>query len=118
MLAPPDMGIDGPVCTVSVAEYFDRLRPLIAQMTKARFPEARLVMTDKPFSATAMGAAIQSAEHLTLHDILSRHFGVVRLADHGTREYFASIFRAGTRLPRRGSKPLERTVQYVPRHNI
>lgn len=159
MLAPPDIGIDGAVCTVSVAEYFDRLRPLIApaidvldnvvngelargaglsahsldaiylvggssklplvaEMIKARFPEARLVMTDKPFSATAMGAAIQSAEHLTLHDILSRHFGVVRLADHGMREYFDPIFAAGTRLPPPGSKPLEVTVQYTPRHNI
>ena len=159
MLAPHDMGIDGPVCTVSVAEYFDRLRPLIAravdlldkvvngdlarsaglnagsldaiylvggssklpliaEMIKARFPDSRLVMTDKPFSATAMGAAIQSAEHLTLHDILSRHFGVVRLADHGTREYFDPIFAAGTRLPAPGSQPLQVSVRYTPRHNI
>jgi molecular chaperone DnaK (HSP70) len=92
--------------------------PLVAEMIRARFARARLVMTDKPFTATAMGAAIQSAEHLTLHDILSRHFGVVRLADHGTREYFAPIFRAGTRLPAHAGKPLERTVQYTPRHDI
>lgn len=92
--------------------------PLVAEMIAARFPKAHLVMTDKPFTATAMGAAIQSAEHLTLHDILSRHFGVLRLADHGTREYFAPIFRAGTRLPPHGSGPLELTVQYAPRHNI
>jgi molecular chaperone DnaK (HSP70) len=159
MLAPIDLGIAGPVCTVSVSEYFDRLRPLIApaidmldkvvtgelargagvdeenldaiylvggssklplmaEMIKARFTKARLVMTDKPFSATAMGAAIQSAEHLTLHDILSRHFGVVRLADHGKREYFDPIFAAGTRLPPPGTKPLEVTVEYTPRHNI
>jgi hypothetical protein len=87
-------------------------------MIAARLPKARLVMTDKPFTATAMGAAIQGAEHLTLHDILSRHFGVLRLADHGTREYFAPIFHAGTRLPPHGSRPLELTVQYAPRHNI
>jgi molecular chaperone DnaK (HSP70) len=92
--------------------------PLVPEMIGARFPRARLVMTDKPFTATAMGAAIQSAEHLTMHDILSRHFGVVRLADHGTREYFATIFRAGTRLPQDVGKPLERTVRYSPRHNI
>ncbi len=92
--------------------------PLVAEMISARFPKAHLVMTDKPFTATAMGAAIQSAEHLTMHDILSRHFGVVRLADHGTREYFATIFRAGTQLPPQAGKPLERIVQYAPRHNI
>jgi hypothetical protein len=75
-------------------------------------------MTDKPFTATAMGAAIHSAERVTLHDILSRHFGVLRLADHGTREYFAPIFRAGTRLPARGGAPLEARIEYAPRHNI
>ena len=92
--------------------------PLVGEMIAARFPNARLVMTDKPFTATAMGAAIHSAERVTLHDILSRHFGVLRLADHGTREYFAPIFNAGTRLPIHGNAPLERTVEYSPRHNI
>lgn len=92
--------------------------PLVAEMITARFPKARLVMSDKPFTATAMGAAIHSAERLTLHDILSRHFGVLRLADHGQREVFAPIFAAGTRLPAHGSAPLERIVEYCPRHNI
>jgi molecular chaperone DnaK (HSP70) len=92
--------------------------PLVAQMIAARFPGVRLVMTDKPFTATAMGAAIHSAESMSLQDILSRHFGVLRLADHGAREYFAPIFDAGTRLPPRGAAPLERRVQYSPRHNI
>ncbi len=92
--------------------------PLVGQMIAARFPTVRLVMTDKPFTATAMGAAIHSAERMTLRDILSRHFGVLRLADHGTREYFAPIFPAGTRLPPRGDAPLVRHVEYSPRHNI
>jgi molecular chaperone DnaK len=92
--------------------------PLVATMIAARFPGVRLIMTDKPFTATAMGAAIHSAESVTLHDILSRHFGVLRLADHGTREYFAPIFQAGMRLPPRGSAPFETTVAYSPRHNI
>jgi molecular chaperone DnaK len=92
--------------------------PLVAQLITARFPEARLVMTDKPFTATAMGAAIHAAESITLHDILSRHFGVLRLADHGTREYFAPIFQAGMRLPPRGAAPVELHVEYSPRHNI
>jgi molecular chaperone DnaK (HSP70) len=92
--------------------------PLVAEMITARFPTARLVMSDKPFTATAMGAAIYSAERVTLRDILSRHFGVLRLADYGQREFFAPIFAAGTRLPPRGGAPLERTVEYSPRHNI
>ena len=158
-LVPADVGMSGATCSVSVADYYDRARaliapavdvlgrlvsgdavraagidaekldaiylvggssklPLIADMIKARFPDARLVMTDKPFTATAMGAAIQSSNQLTLNEILSRHFGVLRLADHGAREYFDPIFRAGTRLPAAGSKPLERTVQYTPRHDI
>ncbi len=92
--------------------------PLVAQLIAARFPQVRLVMSDKPFTATAMGAAIHAAETITLHDILSRHFGVLRLADHGTREYFAPIFHAGMRLPPRGSTPVEVRVEYSPRHNI
>jgi molecular chaperone DnaK (HSP70) len=92
--------------------------PLVGKMLGARFPGTRLVMTDKPFTATAMGAAIQSTETVTLHDILSRHFGVLRLADHGTREYFAPIFNAGTRLPPRNAAQVEVRVRYSPRHNI
>jgi molecular chaperone DnaK (HSP70) len=158
-LVPEDVGMSGRTCTVSVAAYYDRVRPLIgravealeglvrgapvqaaaidaerldaiylvggssklpliAEMIKTRFPDVRLVMTDKPFTATAMGAAIHSSTELTLNEILSRHFGVLRLADHGEREYFDPIFRAGTRLPPAGSKPLERVVEYTPRHNI
>ena len=158
-LVPEDIGMSGRTCTVSVAAYYDRVRPLIgravealerlvrgaavhaanidaerldaiylvggssklpliAEMIKACFPEVRLVMTDKPFTATAMGAAIHSSSKLTLNEILSRHFGVLRLADHGVREYFDPIFRAGTRLPPPGNEPLQRVVEYTPRHNI
>ncbi|MCK6556754.1 Hsp70 family protein [Candidatus Binatia bacterium] len=92
--------------------------PLVRLLLAARFPQSRLVMTDKPFTATAMGAAILSAETLTLRDILSRHFGVIRLADFGRREYFAPIFPAGQRLPARGEPPVELSVEYTPRHNI
>lgn len=92
--------------------------PLVSKLLAARFPELRLVLTDKPFTATAMGAAIHSADAVTLHDILSRHFGVIRLADHGAREVFDSIFDAGTPLPQRGAAPVERLVEYTPHHNI
>ena len=92
--------------------------PLVGKMIAARLPKVRLVVSDKPFTATAMGAAIHSAERVSLQEILARHFGVLRLADHGAREYFAPIFAAGTRLPRRGTAPMERRMEYSPRHNI
>ena len=158
-LVPSDIGLRGPTCTVPVAPYFERVRPviapavdtlwslvngaavraagidperldtvylvggssklpLVAQLIAARFPGVRLVMTDKPFTATAMCAAIRSAEGISLHDILSRHFGVIRLADRGTREYFAPIFQAGTRLPPPGGAAVEARAEYTPRHNI
>jgi hypothetical protein len=55
---------------------------------------------------------------MRLHDILSRTFGVIRLAEGGTREYFAPIFPAGTVLPRAGEPPIEHTIEYAPHHNI
>jgi molecular chaperone DnaK (HSP70) len=92
--------------------------PLVSKLLAARLPGLRQVMTDKPFTATAMGAAIHAADTVTMHDILSRHFGVIRLADHGQREVFDPIFPAGMRLPPRGTAPVERRVEYAPRHNI
>ncbi len=92
--------------------------PLLSKLLAARFPGLKQVVTDKPFTATAMGAAIHAADATTIRDILSRHFGVVRLADHGQREVFAPIFPAGMPLPPRGAEPVERRVEYAPRHNI
>jgi hypothetical protein len=88
------------------------------ELVRKRYQGLPLVMTDKPFTATAMRAAIHGAGTVTMHDILARHFGVLRLADHGHREIFAPIFEAGTHLPARGAGPLERHVEYMPRHNI
>ena len=92
--------------------------PLVSKLLAERFPGLHQVMTDKPFTATAMGAAIHAADTVTMHDILSRHFGVIRLADHGQREVFDPIFPAGMQLPPRGTAPVERRVEYAPRHNI
>ncbi len=92
--------------------------PLVSSLLAARFPGLPLVLTDKPFSATAMGAAIHGAGAVTLHDVLSRHFGVIRPADHGEREVFAPIFDAGTPLPPHGAAPVERRIEYAPHHNI
>jgi molecular chaperone DnaK (HSP70) len=92
--------------------------PLIPRKVAERFPKTQLVITDKPFSSTAMGAAIHSSEEVRLHDILGRTFGVVRLSEHGRREYFCPIFPAGIPLPKPGFPPLQHSVTYSPEHNI
>lgn len=92
--------------------------PLVPKMVAERFPGVQIVITDKPFTSTAMGAAIRSTEEVVLRDIFSRHFGVIRLSDHGTREYFAPIFQAGALLPERNGTPLKVRVGYQPQHNI
>jgi len=65
-----------------------------------------------------MGAAIHSSETVRLQDVLSRTFGVLRLANAGTQEYFDPIFPAGTRLPRPTDPPLQHVTEYAPQHNI
>ena len=92
--------------------------PLVPALIARRFPAVRLIMTDKPFSSTAMGAAIHTTENVQLHDVLSRTFGVLRLTAQGTREYFSPVFPAGMRLPKRGAPPVRKEIEYTPRHNI
>jgi len=92
--------------------------PVVGKLIARRFPKIKLFTTDKPFSATAMGAAIHSAEAMRVHDVFARHFGVIRLADHGTREVFAPVFHAGLRLPARGESPISSNIRYRPHHNI
>jgi molecular chaperone DnaK (HSP70) len=92
--------------------------PLAARLVTRRFPGIRVLTTDKPFSATAMGAAIHGAEATHVSEIFSRHFGVIRLAHHGSQEIFAPIFAAGIRLPEVNAAPVTNIVSYTPRHNI
>lgn len=92
--------------------------PVVSKLIARRFPNIRLFTTDKPFTATAMGAAIHSSEAVRVHEVFARHFGVIRLADHGTREIFAPVFKAGLRLPAPGEAPINTDVQYHPHHNI
>ncbi len=92
--------------------------PLVSRLIAERFPYSRLIASDKPFTSTAMGAAIRSSEAIEVREVFSRHFGVIRLADNGTREYFAPIFSAGMPLPARGAPPVREVVEYTPRHNI
>ena len=92
--------------------------PVVGKLIAKRFPKIKLFTTDKPFSATAMGAAIHSVEAVRVHDVFARHFGVIRLADNGTREVFAPVFQAGLRLPAAGDAAISTCVRYRPLHNI
>ncbi|HVP09846.1 MAG TPA: Hsp70 family protein, partial [Phycisphaerae bacterium] len=92
--------------------------PLVAEMVSHAFPAERVILTDKPFMSVAMGAAICATQHVSYRDVFARHFGLIRLKDHGRVETFDTIFPAGTPVPRRGEPPLERTTWYHPKHNI
>ena len=92
--------------------------PLVAEMVSTAFPDARVILTDKPFTSVAMGAAVSATDQVRYRDVFARHFGVIRLRDHGRSEIFDTLFPAGTPIPRRGEPPLERATIYHPRHNI
>ncbi len=92
--------------------------PLVARMASEAFRDSRVVLTDKPFQSVAMGAAISAMDRVSYRDVFARHFGLIRLSDHGRREVFDRIFEAGTPIPRRGEAPLERVAWYHPAHNL
>ncbi|MBI4579788.1 MAG: Hsp70 family protein [Planctomycetes bacterium] len=92
--------------------------PLVSEMVAAAFPRCQVVLTDKPFTSVAMGAAICAMDRVRYRDVFARHFGLIRLRDFGRAEVFDVVFPAGTPIPRRGEPPLERTAWYHPHHNI
>lgn len=107
----------GPSLTLYLVGGSARL-PLVAQMVSAAFPDCRAILTDKPFTSVAMGAAICATDRVTYRDVFARHFGLLRLRDNGHSEVFDVVFPAGTPIPRKGERPLERCAWYNPRHNI
>ncbi len=92
--------------------------PLAAEMVSEAFADSRVILTDKPFTSVAMGAAICATDRVTYRDVFARHFGLIRLRDHGRAEVFDPIYPAGTPIPRRGEPPLEKMAWYHPRHNV
>jgi molecular chaperone DnaK (HSP70) len=92
--------------------------PLVGELISQAFHRHSVVLTDKPFRSVAMGAAICAMDRVTYQDVFSRHFGLIRLRDHGRAEMFDVIFPAGTPVPRRGESPLEKVRWYNPAHNI
>ena len=92
--------------------------PLVADMVSRAFPRDRVVVSDKPFRSVALGAAICASDRVSYRDVFARHFGLIRLRDHGRREWFDTVFPEGTPIPRRGEPALEKTAWYHPQHNI
>jgi molecular chaperone DnaK len=107
----------GPGLTLYLVGGSARL-PLVARMVSDAFPHCRVILTDKPFTSVAMGAAICATDRVSYRDVFARHFGLLRLKDHGQSEVFDIIFPAGTPIPRRGEQPLERLAWYHPRHSV
>ena len=112
-----DADVDQEKLTVYLVGGSSKL-PLVANMVSKAFPDCRVMQTDKPFRSVAMGAAICAADRVTFRDMFARHFGLIRLRDHGRTETFDAIFPAGTPIPRKGEAPLERVVSYHPAHNV
>jgi molecular chaperone DnaK (HSP70) len=108
---------DGPDLTVYLVGGSSKL-PLVAKLVAAAFPNSRVMLTDKPFRSVAMGAAVCATDHVNYRDVFARHFGLMRLREHGRVEVMDTIFPAGTPIPRRGEPPLERMAWYRPAHNI
>ena len=92
--------------------------PFVAEIISEAFPNSRVMLSDKPFRSIALGAAICAADRVTYRDVFARHFGLIRLKDHGRMETFDAIFPSGTPIPRRGEPPIEKVVWYAPAHNI
>lgn len=96
--------------------------PVVPRVVRERFGR-RVHRSPHPASATAMGCAILAAsreegDELVLSERFSRHFGVFREADTGTRAVFDPVFQKGTPMPQHGSGPLVATRRYRAMHNL
>jgi molecular chaperone DnaK (HSP70) len=92
--------------------------PLVGELVSQAYKTSRVILTDKPYTSVAMGAAIGATERVRYRDVFARHFGLIRLRDHGRLETFDIVFPAGTPIPRKGEPPLETVTRYQPQHNI
>ena len=93
--------------------------PIVGRMLRERYGR-RVRRSPYPQSATAIGLAIaaDAAAGHVLRERFTRHFGVWREADCGTRVIFDPIFRKDTLLPQPGEPPLLYTRSYHPVHNV
>lgn len=93
--------------------------PLVARVLRERFGR-RVRRSAYTRSATAIGLAIQAdqAESYRLNDRLTRHFGVWRESDSGTRIVFDPLFEKGISLAAPGDPEIEIRRSYRSAHNI
>ncbi len=93
--------------------------PIIGRLLRERYGR-RVRRSPYPQSATAIGLAIGAdlaAGHV-LRERFTRHFGVWREAQGGSRIVFDPIFPKDTPLPDRNEPPLQKSRSYHPAHNI
>jgi molecular chaperone DnaK len=93
--------------------------PIVSRMLRERYGR-RVRRSPYPHSATAIGLAIaaDAAAGHVLRERFTRHFGVWREADSGTRVVFDPIFSKDSLLPRPQEPPLLHTRSYHPAHNV
>jgi len=92
--------------------------PLVSRVLRERYGR-RVQRSPYPHGAVAIGLAVASNpdEPYFVRETLTRHFGVFREADAGSRVVFDPIFVKDSALERNG-EPLHAERRYRPAHNI
>ncbi|MEM1349698.1 MAG: Hsp70 family protein, partial [Myxococcota bacterium] len=106
------------VAGVSVVGGASQL-PVVARALREEYGH-RVHRSPYPSASTAMGLALVAASpgEVEIHDRLSRHFGVFREGEGGSRVTFDPIFGNLTRVPMPGDASTEMVRVYRPVHNI
>lgn len=93
--------------------------PIVGRILREHFGR-RVHRSTYPAAATAMGLAIAADEGrtTTLQDRFTRHLGVFREREAGSRIAFDRIFARGTPVPASGRPPLVATREYRAMHNV
>ena len=93
--------------------------PVVARQLRERLGR-RVHRSPHPAGAIAMGLAIAADEGVApaVAERFTRHLGVFREDDGGTRIRFDPIFSRGTAMPRQGDEPLVATRRYRAAHNV
>ncbi|MGA1823067.1 MAG: Hsp70 family protein [bacterium] len=84
--------------------------PLILKLITKKYGQNKVHLSSIPFASIALGACRMNQNKIQGEDILSRTFGVLRVA--GPKEYFDPIFEKGARIP------VTKRYEIHPIHNI
>ena len=93
--------------------------PLVTRALRDRYGR-RIQRSQYPHGAVAIGLAVGAnpEEPYFVRETLTRHFGVFREAEHGTRVVFDPIFVKDTSLEEHNGRALVAKRRYRPAHNI